>query len=144
MTTPAFRPCVLIVDDDPAIRWLCSINLEAAGLAVREAADGRQALDRALSERPDLVLTDVRMPRLDGFQLAEALREDERTREIPLIFVSAEDAPENEARARALGALAYLTKPFDPSALASTVADALGRSSPGSLTPELAGIGLGP
>jgi two-component system chemotaxis response regulator CheY len=141
MASPASRLNVLVVDDDPAMRFLCCANLEAAGLAVREAADGRQALTRARRKRPDLVLTDVRMPRLDGFQLAEALRSDERTREIPLIFVSAESAPENQARARALGALAYITKPFDPSALASIVADALARSGIGAAAPELAGVG---
>ena len=140
METPAARPCVLVVDDDPAIRLLCSVNLEAAGLAVREAADGRQALTRARFERPDIVLTDVRMPGLDGFQLAEALREDERTRAIPLIFISAEDAAANHARARALGALAYLTKPFDPWALASIVADALPRAHTDADAPALAGV----
>jgi two-component system chemotaxis response regulator CheY len=140
MARPASRPNVLVVDDDPAVRLLCCVNLEAAGLAVREAADGRQALVRARRKRPDLVLTDVTMPRLDGFQLAEALRADERTREIPLIFLSAESAPENHARARALGALAYLTKPFDPSALASIVADALARSGIGAPAPALGGV----
>jgi CheY-like chemotaxis protein len=144
MVTPASRPCVLVVDDDPAIRLLCSVNLEVAGLAVREAADGRQALARARSERPDLVLTDVRMPGLDGFQLAEALREDERTRAIPLIFISAEDAPANRTRARALGALAYLTKPFDPWTLASIVADALRGAGTAAPTPALAGVGPAP
>lgn len=123
--TTAPCPCVLIVDDDPATRELCSINLELEGIFVLEAADGRGGLDCARRERPDLVLTDVMMPGLDGFQLAEALRHDERTRQIPLIFLSGEAAAANEARAHELGALAYLTKPFDPSALASLVADAL-------------------
>jgi DNA-binding response OmpR family regulator len=116
------------VDDDPALRLLCSINLEREGLVVLEAADGRTGLERARTEFPDLVLTDVAMPGLDGFQLAEALRRDERTSKVPLIFVSGEPAGGNEARARELGALAYLTKPFDPTALASLVAGALRRS----------------
>ena len=67
---------------------LCSINLQFEGVVVLEAADGDQGLEQARSERPDLVVTDVRMPGLDGFQLAEALRRDERTRQIPLIFIS--------------------------------------------------------
>ena len=119
---------VLIVDDDPAIRLLCAVNLEIEGLVVLEAADGRRALEQARSEHPDLVVTDVRMPGLDGFDLAEALRNDERTREIPLIFLSGEAEPANADRARKLGALAYLTKPFDPPALASLVAGELGRA----------------
>ena len=115
---------VLVVDDDPASRMLCSINLQFEGVVVLEAADGRQGLEQARSEYPDLVVTDVRMPGLDGFQLAEALRRDKRTRQIPLIFMSAETEPANAARARELGALAYLTKPFDPPALDSLVAGA--------------------
>jgi CheY-like chemotaxis protein len=115
---------ILVVDDDPASRMLCSINLQFEGVVVLEAADGRRGLEQARSEHPDLVVTDVRMPGLDGFQLAEALRRDEQTRQIPLIFISAETEPANAARARELGALAYLTKPFDPPALASLVAGA--------------------
>lgn len=136
MATPAALPAlanwkparVLIVDDDPAMRMLCSINLQREGLVVLEAADGRTGLERARAEGPDLVLTDVTMPGLDGFQLAEALRRDELTSQVPLIFVSGELDRGNEARARELGALAYLTKPFDPTALASLVASALRRS----------------
>lgn len=121
-------PRVLIVDDDPAMRMLCSINLQIEGLVVLEATDGRTGLARACSERPDLVLTDVTMPGLNGFELAEALRRDSRTCRVPLIFLSSESGPDNEARAHELGALAYVTKPFDPTALASLVASVLARA----------------
>lgn len=84
-------PRVLIVDDDPAIRMLCSANLELEGIVVLEAPDGRGGLEQARSNPPHLVVTDVMMPGLDGFQLAEALRGDERTRRIPLIFLSSQD-----------------------------------------------------
>ncbi len=120
--------CVLIVDDDPAIRMLCSVNLQLEGLVVLEATDGRHGLEQVRSHRPDLVLTDVMMPGLDGFQLAEALRGDERTRRVPLIFLSGETEAGHEIRARELGALGYLTKPFDPVALASMIAGVLGRA----------------
>jgi two-component system chemotaxis response regulator CheY len=116
---------VLIVDDDPEIRMLCSISLRLEGLVVLEAADGNCALAQSRCERPDLVVTDVMMPVLDGFQLADALRHDERTRQIPLIFLSGETEPANQERAHELDALAYVTKPFDPDALASLVAGAL-------------------
>jgi CheY-like chemotaxis protein len=99
---------------------------------VLEARDGLDALERARCERPDLVLTDVTMPGLDGFQLAERLRRDERTRRIPLVFLSGEAGPANAQRARALGALAYLMKPFDPRALAVFVAHELGAARVGS------------
>lgn len=136
MDTPFLAPIaghsaparVLIVDDDPAMRTLCSINLQLDGLEVLEAADGFLGLALARSERPDLVLTDVTMPALDGFQLAEALRLDEDTCGIPLIFLSGETTIANRTRAHNLGALAYLTKPFDPATLALVVAEALAKA----------------
>jgi CheY-like chemotaxis protein len=123
-------PRVLIVDDDPAIRMLCSTNLEIEGIVVLEAPDGRRGLEQARSSHPQLVVTDVMMPGLDGFQLAETLRGDERTRRIPLIFLSGQGDPAFAARAHELGALAYLTKPFDPPALVSLVAGVLARFQP--------------
>ena len=117
--------CVLIVDDDPATRALCSFNLQLEGLRVLEAEDGTDGLARARFEKPDLVVTDIMMPGLDGFQLAEALRLHEQTRHIPLIFLSGEATARNEARATELGALAYVSKPFDPLALAALVKGAL-------------------
>jgi len=116
---------VLIVDDDASVRLVCAINLKAEGLHVLEAADGLDALEQARRERPDLVLTDVTMPGLDGFQLAERLGGDERTHGVPVIFLSGEVGQANAQRARALGAVAYLAKPFDPRALAAFVAHEL-------------------
>jgi CheY-like chemotaxis protein len=121
---------VLVVDDDSNARALCSINLLLEGLEVLEAEDGRRGLTRARLESPDLVVTDVAMPGLDGFELAEALRSDDSTAQIPLIFISGEHNPDNKARALSLGALAYVTKPFDPPALAKLVASALARRRP--------------
>ena len=72
-------PLVLVVDDDPAIRLLCAVNLRLQGLIVLEASDGPSALAQARSNLPDLVVTDITMPGLDGFQLAEELQRDERT-----------------------------------------------------------------
>lgn len=127
---------VLIVDDDASVRLVCAVNLEAEGLHVLEAADGLDALEQARRERPDLILTDVSMPRLGGFRLAEGLRVDERTRGIPVIFLSGEVGQSNALRARALGAVAYWTKPFDARALATFVANELvaARACPSELT----------
>ena len=122
---PGVAARVLIVDDDPAVRLLCTINLEREGLVVLEAADGVTALARARAEKPDLVLTDISMPQLDGFGLAEALRRDRRTSRIPLVFLSGEENGAYEARAKELGALAYVTKPVDPFALASRIGEVL-------------------
>jgi len=126
-------PRVLVVDDDSNSRALCSINLLLEGLEVLEAEDGRRGLARARLESPDLVVTDVAMPGLNGFELAEALRRDEGTAQIPLIFLSGELNADNEARAHSLGALAYVTKPFDPPAFAKLVAGALTRRETGSV-----------
>jgi CheY-like chemotaxis protein len=115
------RPRVLVVDDDASIRSLCAINLENAGLSVLEAADGRLALEHARFGRPDLIVTDVNMPGLDGFQLAAELRRSKRTREIPIIFLTGEDEAIDEKRARELDAVGYVTKPFDPQTFASLV-----------------------
>src|SRR6185312_16303732 len=90
---------VLIVDDDASVRLVCAVNLEAEGLHVLEAADGHDALEQARRERPDLVLTDVTMPGLDGFQLAERLRDDKRTHGLPVIFLSGEVGQANAQRA---------------------------------------------
>ncbi len=105
---------VLVVDDEAAIRMICAINLEAEGFSVIEASDGSEGLELARSECPDLIVTDVNMPRRDGFELAEALRCDAKTREIPIVFMTGCHDTTREARARGLGALALLAKPFDP------------------------------
>ena len=115
-------PRILVVDDDPATRLLYSLNLELEGLFVLEAADGKSGLARAREELPDLVLTDLMMPGLDGFELAEALQAHARTRRIPFIFLSGEVTAGLEARGHELGALAFLKKPVDVQALASLVA----------------------
>ena len=123
MATPQARPTrVLVVDDDAGVRALCSQTLRSAGYDVLEAEDGQCGLELARSEGPALALLDVEMPLLDGFELAEALRGDSRTRAIPVVFVSGEADSANYARARALGAAGFLPKPFDLHTLRSLVA----------------------
>ena len=121
---------VLVVDDDPAVRMLCAANLTRDGFDVIEAEDGQRGLERALAERPDLVLLDVAMPVLDGFGLAAALRRDERTRELPVIFLSGESEVDSRERAEELGALAFLSKPFDPAVVSRFIAGVLKRLGP--------------
>jgi len=121
------RPRVLIVEDEPLTSKLWAINLRSEGLAVLEAPDGLQGLAQARSEQPDLVTTDVMLPGLDGFELAEALGQDEGTCRIPLIFLSGRAEAAAAARAYALGAVAYLSKSCDLRAAASLVAGVLAR-----------------
>ena len=116
-------PRVLLIDDDAAIRKLCSVSLRALGIEVIEAEDGAQGLELVRRKRPDLVLLDVSMPGLDGFEVGQLVRRHRKTRHIPLMFLSGE--AENDERARELGAIACLAKPFDPVALGSLIAAAL-------------------
>jgi DNA-binding response OmpR family regulator len=112
---------VLVVDDEAPIRLLCRVNLEAEGMEVLEAADGESGLETARSQRPDVVLLDVMMPGLDGWQVAERLLEDEATSQIPLVFLTARAELRDRARGLELGGVDYITKPFNPVELASVV-----------------------
>jgi DNA-binding response OmpR family regulator len=118
---------VLVIDDEPPIRLLCRVNLEAERMTVLEAADGPSGLELAKQERPDVILLDVMMPGLDGWRVAERLLEDERTSEIPIIFLTARAEFRDRARGLDIGGVEYITKPFNPIELAPTVRALLGR-----------------
>jgi DNA-binding response OmpR family regulator len=118
---------VLVIDDEAPIRLLCRVNLEAEGMHVLEAADGTKGLDVARDERPDVVLLDVMMPGLDGWRVAEELLEDDRTRGIPIIFLTARAEFRDRARGLDIGGVDYVTKPFNPLELAPLVRDLLER-----------------
>jgi DNA-binding response OmpR family regulator len=118
---------VLVIDDEPPMRLLCRVNLEAEGIEVLEAPDGQSGLERAREERPDVVLLDVMMPGLDGWRVAERLLEDVRTSEIPIIFLTARAEVRDRARGLDIGGVAYVTKPFDPLELAPLVHELLER-----------------
>ena len=124
---PAVPIRVLVVDDEAPIRLLCRVNLEAEGMQVLEAADGIAGVEVALVERPDVVLLDVMMPGMDGWQVAERLVEEEATRHIPLIFLTARAELRDRARGLELGGVDYITKPFNPVELASVVEGMLDR-----------------
>ena len=112
---------VLIIDDEAPIRLLCRVNLEAEGMDVVEAPDGPTGLEVVEKERPDAILLDVMMPGLDGWSVAERLLENEDTREIPIVFLTARADLRDRARGMDLGGLDYITKPFNPVDLASLV-----------------------
>jgi DNA-binding response OmpR family regulator len=118
---------VLVIDDEAPIRLLCRVNLEAEGIEVLEAADGKSGLDLARAEHPDVVLLDVMMPGLDGWRVAEELLENGETRGIPIIFLTARAEFRDRARGLDIGGLDYVTKPFNPLELAPLVRDLLDR-----------------
>ena len=112
---------VLVIDDEAPIRLLCRVNLEAESMDVVEAADGEEGLTLARAEKPDIVLLDVMMPGMDGWQVAERLLENEATSQIPLVFLTARAELRDRARGLELGGVDYITKPFNPVELASVV-----------------------
>jgi DNA-binding response OmpR family regulator len=118
---------VLVVDDERSIRLLCRVNLAAAGMDVLEAADGREGLELARKERPDLVLLDVMMPELDGWTVARELAANEETREIPIVFLTARADPADRRLGEQLGGVGYVVKPFDPVTIGDFVEEVLTR-----------------
>jgi DNA-binding response OmpR family regulator len=118
---------VLVIDDEAPIRLLCRVNLEAEGMTVLEAADGPTGLEEARENTPDVVLLDVMMPGLDGWRVAEQLLQDDRTSEIPIIFLTARAEFRDRARGLDIGGVDYVTKPFNPLDLAPLVRDLLER-----------------
>jgi DNA-binding response OmpR family regulator len=118
---------VLVIDDEAPIRLLCRVNLEAEGMEVLEAADGPSGLEKARSETPDVILLDVMMPGLDGWRVAEELLDDDRTRLIPIVFLTARAELRDRARGLDLGGVDYVTKPFNPVELAPLVRELLVR-----------------
>ncbi|HEY3050183.1 MAG TPA: response regulator [Gaiellaceae bacterium] len=125
---PTAHGRILIVDDESAIRLICRLNLESAGFETLEAEDGETALAVARAEQPDLVLLDIMLPGIDGWGVAEELAAAPETREIPVLFLSARSDRSDEARGHEVGALGYVTKPFDPEALTDRVHDLLERT----------------
>jgi two-component system alkaline phosphatase synthesis response regulator PhoP len=118
---------VLVIDDEAPIRLLCRVNLEAEKMDVLEAANGEEGLALARTEKPDIVLLDVMMPGMDGWQVAERLFESQETSQIPLVFLTARAELRDRARGLELGGVDYITKPFNPVELASVVENLLER-----------------
>jgi CheY-like chemotaxis protein len=112
---------ILICDDDPVILRLLEVNLELEGFSVLLALHGEVALVVATQERPDLIVLDIMMPRLDGYQTCERLKAQESTKDIPVIFLSAKAQASDVEMGKTYGVVEYLTKPFDPDDLIDVV-----------------------
>jgi two-component system, OmpR family, response regulator len=102
---------IMIVDDDPNIRELVSALLQNYGFEAREAEDGRDALQKALDDKPDLVIIDIMMPNMDGFELCRHLRRDYK--DIPILMLTAKGELASKVKGFGLGTDDYLTKPFE-------------------------------
>ena len=112
---------VLIADDDPSIRRIVQIVLSHHGLTVITAEDGEDAFQKAITEKPDAILLDIRMPKMDGLELCSKLKATETTAHIPVGFLTAEKELESYKQAQELGGMLYITKPFKPERLVDTV-----------------------
>jgi twitching motility two-component system response regulator PilG len=121
---------ILVVDDSATVRKLISGKLSDAGHEVFCAADGKEALEQLKALKPDLVLLDIAMPKMDGYEVCRKIRSTPETREIPVIMISGKDGVFDEDRGRLAGSSGFITKPFGPETLMSTVASYLGTETP--------------
>jgi DNA-binding response OmpR family regulator len=110
----AVKPKILVVDDEPEAVELVEFNLKQAGYAVATAVDGAEALKKARSLVPDLIVLDVMLPEMDGFEICKALRLDPATAKVPILMLTAKAAEIDRVLGLELGADDYLTKPFSP------------------------------
>ena len=108
------RPRVVIADDDPDIRRLVEMTVTNAGCDVTVASDGEEALERVKESLPDLVILDVLMPRMDGWEVARALKSDPQTKSVPLMFLTSRGQEHDVLEGFDSGAIDYMVKPFSP------------------------------
>jgi DNA-binding response OmpR family regulator len=112
---------VLVIDDEPDVLLLCRVNLRHAGHEVLEAGDGEQGIADALDSRPDVVVLDLMLPHIDGYDVLRTLRSDDRTSSLPVVILTAKTQQADRRRCLELGADAFITKPFTPDMLGDAV-----------------------
>lgn len=112
---------VLAVDDSRTMRDMLRISLVSAGMEITTAEDGLDGLETLERLQPDAIISDVNMPRMDGFAFIEAVRRIDRLRATPILMLTTESAPEMKARARNAGATGWIVKPFDPQKLVAAL-----------------------
>jgi DNA-binding response OmpR family regulator len=120
-------PKILVAEDERDIRELIGFTLRYAGFEVELAINGAEAVEKAAAAQPDLIMLDVRMPKMTGYEACRQLKEDPTTAEIPIVFLSAKGQEVEIEQGLASGALEYIVKPFAPDELASQVKDILRR-----------------
>jgi two-component system alkaline phosphatase synthesis response regulator PhoP len=112
---------ILIVEDEESLLKLESILLTTKGYLVQGATTGLAALEAVADEPPDLILLDIMLPEMDGFDVCERIKTDPRTKHIPVILLTARKTPEDVARGEAVGADQYITKPFKSAMVMETI-----------------------
>ena len=112
---------VLTVDDSRTMRDMLRLALDSAGFSVRQAEDGVHGLEVLQQSRPDVIVTDINMPRMDGFGFIEAVRNSDDYNSIPILVLTTESDAEKKARARKAGATGWIVKPFEPEKLVAAI-----------------------
>ena len=115
------RKKILVVEDSPTIRKVVSITLSQKGYEIIEAGDGLEALSRLNEAKPDLILLDIILPKMDGYQILSIIKENPEFKHIPVIMLTSKDGIINKVKGKVAGSSAYLTKPFDPAQLVETI-----------------------
>jgi len=116
---------ILIADDHAEVVELVRVTLEGEDYEIVDASNGKEALKKVRLEKPDLVLLDVVMPKMDGFEVCRKLKKDPQTKEIPIIMLTAKAQEVEKEKGREVGASDYITKPFSPSALLTKIEEIL-------------------
>lgn len=112
---------VLVVDDEADVLLLCRLNLQQRGHEVLEASEGNRALELARDRHPDVIVLDLMLPGMTGYEVLETLKQDEQTSHIPILVLTAKSLRADRDRSHGLGAADFLTKPFLPTELCELV-----------------------
>lgn len=112
---------ILVVDDEPQLVEVVKMRLEANGYQIITAYDGQEALEKARKERPDLIILDLMLPKVDGYKVCRMLKFDEKYKNIPVILFSARAQDSDQKLGLEVGADAYIIKPFEPVALLAKI-----------------------
>jgi twitching motility two-component system response regulator PilG len=115
------EPVVLVVDDSPTVRKIVQLTLQRERIRVVTAGDGLTALAAVADEQPDLILLDIMLPRMDGYNICQVIRKNMAYRDLPIIMLSGKDGLFDKMRGKLAGSTEYMTKPFDSVELAQTV-----------------------
>lgn len=115
------EPVVLVVDDSPTVRKIVQLTLQREHIRVVTAGDGLSALAAVADEHPDLILLDIVLPRMDGYNICQVVRKNMAYRDLPIIMLSGKDGLFDKMRGKLAGSTEYITKPFDSTELAQTV-----------------------
>ncbi|PIU40872.1 MAG: two-component system response regulator [Candidatus Omnitrophica bacterium CG07_land_8_20_14_0_80_42_15] len=118
---------ILVVDDEIQLVEMVKLRLQANGYIVLTAGDGQEALEKARKEKPDLIILDLMLPKIDGYKVCRMLKFDEKYKKIPILMFTARAQESDKKLGEEVGADGYITKPFEPSVLISKIHELIGK-----------------